>query len=916
MVILLFKQWALSKQTAFFMEYSEIYIANIFLCLFVLKDSRVSIFCTVISIIILDVFCYLNKKDDEFVDNIATSINCWIGSCFIMNSWQKEYDENLKGKITLQNRELALRDVLELFPSGIVFYNRQKGAFYQNKFWNDMLDSIKSRCNFDFWSNRTLNSCLSDEDSEPEFIETKTRNLDRKNQKLFSSLYHKENKNQSLDDLLDRFYFKLYRENSDEDSQESEVENLISKHNNSFNEYEVKDANKRTIKEFSIKFAPISVASEEKAIMIVFNDISERTRLKETRISDYMKTIMLCSISHELRSPVNQINGVLSLIQPTLKTVEQQRLLKIANCSTEMLRIKINDMLDYYEIETKGFKPDIVKFYPREQLKFLESLFVSLIDKKNVKLYFFVHQQTPKYVYHDSKRIMQILVNLLSNAIKYTKKGAILVIIDWQQTGVFKGKPEGTIKFTVSDSGWGIPKERRRDIFKFLDFSKFKDYIKDGEELNISETKLAGTGLGISQKVAKELKSKIEFTSIVGIGSKFYLKLETSTVRESPIFAPFGRFHQRRKILNQNEGKPVRDLNLTAARMVINKIKFKRGAYRKRSLSIDEGNSAYEKVNLKAKINAYKLVDIDQVCKSGTLEGTEPKDELLENIEKENLFLNKYSRISCLLNSSGSQSNDFMIPDEGTTSGKVPAFIETASHGVENLHYLVTESHSSYFSNNDEEFDSIRSNKVKTSEYEFFSNKPSLFKRRALTVTKREPKEEKAQPYIHDTSSGKSSDLDGQNEVINITVSSIPQSPNIDPKFKKDWGCASILIVDDQYINRFIIQQFCDKYGIKAEQAEDGQEAIDIIRNESTKVCWEGISLVLMDLNMPVLGGIEAAYRLSKLKKNHEIPQSIKIVAVTAFPSQSEKEKCYTVGMSQFFVKPFTIANFIKLISV
>ena len=370
-----------------------------------------------------------------------------------MTSWQKEYEENLKGKITLQNRELALRDVLELFPSGIVFYNRQKGAFYQNKFWNDMLDSIKSRCNFDFWSNRTLNSCLSDEDSEPEFIESKTRNLDRKNQKLFSSLYHKENKNQSLDDLLDRFYFKLYRENSDEDSQESEVENLISKHNNSFNEYEVKDANKRTIKEFSIKFAPISVASEEKAIMIVFNDISERTRLKETRISDYMKTIMLCSISHELRSPVNQINGVLSLIQPTLKTVEQQRLLKIANCSTEMLRIKINDMLDYYEIETKGFKPDIVKFYPREQLKFLESLFVSLIDKKNVKLYFFVHQQTPKYVYHDSKRIMQILVNLLSNAIKYTKKGAILVIIDWQQTGIFKGKPEGTIKFTVSDSG-------------------------------------------------------------------------------------------------------------------------------------------------------------------------------------------------------------------------------------------------------------------------------------------------------------------------------------------------------------------------------------------------------------------------------------------------------------------------------
>jgi signal transduction histidine kinase len=118
-----------------------------------------------------------------------------------------------------------------------------------------------------------------------------------------------------------------------------------------------------------------------------------------------------------------------------------------------MMRIKINDMLDYYEIETNGFRPDIQAFNPREQLKFLESLFSSLIDKKNVKMYFFIHEQTPNYIFHDSKRIMQILVNLLSNAIKYTKKGTILVLFDWKQTRLFEGLPEGVIKFTISDSG-------------------------------------------------------------------------------------------------------------------------------------------------------------------------------------------------------------------------------------------------------------------------------------------------------------------------------------------------------------------------------------------------------------------------------------------------------------------------------
>lgn len=350
-----------------------------------------------------------------------------------------------------------------------------------------------------------------------------------------------------------------------------------------------------------------------------------------------MKTIMLCSISHELRSPVNQINGMLSLLQPTLKTSEQQRLLKIANSSNEILRIKISDMLDYYEIETKNFKTEIIKFNPREHLKFLESLFVSLIDKKNVKLYFFVHKQTPKYIYHDSKRIIQILVNLLSNAIKYTKKGAILVIVDWQQTGRFKHKPEGIIKFTVSDSGCGISKEKKKNLFKFLDFSQFKDNLDNGvDNINPSNPKLAGTGLGISQKIAKQLKSEIEVNSIVGAGSKFYFQLETSTVKESPIFSPFSfAYANRKKKMNLESYEEGFKLSKTILRPHVAEVELKKSS-RKRSYSIDDGNlnsiskkkfqfvlepqnqnklllfRNYENISDRNK-DFYTLVDIDQV---------------------------------------------------------------------------------------------------------------------------------------------------------------------------------------------------------------------------------------------------------------------------------------------------------------
>lgn len=191
---------------------------------------------------------------------------------------------------------------------------------------------------------------------------------------------------------------------------------------------------------------------------------------------------------------------------------------------------------------------------------------------------------------------MQILVNLLSNAIKYTKKGAILVLVDWVQIGTFKGKPQGVIKFTVSDSGCGIPRKRRKDLFKFLDFSQFKDSISETNEIKTDSTKLAGTGLGISQKIAKELNSKIEFTSIVNTGSKFYLKLETSTVRESPIFAPFFASPRRGKYKYSFLAKEELSKTISQQKELV--IDVKSSKLKKRSLSLDEGNGNYEKIGM------------------------------------------------------------------------------------------------------------------------------------------------------------------------------------------------------------------------------------------------------------------------------------------------------------------------------
>ena len=71
-----------------------------------------------------------------------------------------------------------------------------------------------------------------------------------------------------------------------------------------------------------------------------------------------------------------------------------------------------------------------------------------------------------------------------------------------------------------------------------------------------------------------------------------------------------------------------------------------------------------------------------------------------------------------------------------------------------------------------------------------------------------------------------------------------------------------------------------------------------------------------MDLNMPVLGGIEASQSICELKMQGKINEDLKIVAVTAFPSKTEKQKWFSVGISEFIVKPFTINHFTRLITM
>lgn len=242
--------------------------------------------------------------------------------------------------------------------------------------------------------------------------------------------------------------------------------------------------------------------------MIQVTDISERVKMQEAKVADQIKTMMLCSISHELRTPLNQIKGMIELSMNSGDLSIIYNYLRISERASNMLLHKIDDILDFYEIESSKFVAKPVQLSIKKFLKEINALMRPQIEEK--ELFFSMHVATDlcDSVTFDKYRISRVIINLLNNAIKYTQSGFITLIVSRTSSS--------SIRFSISDTGCGIVKEKQKSIFKL--FGKFKD---SGN----SAVKLGGLGLSISQVLLNKLGSELKCSSSVNVGTRFYFDI-------------------------------------------------------------------------------------------------------------------------------------------------------------------------------------------------------------------------------------------------------------------------------------------------------------------------------------------------------------------------------------------------------
>ncbi len=112
----------------------------------------------------------------------------------------------------------------------------------------------------------------------------------------------------------------------------------------------------------------------------------------------------------------------------------------------------------------------------------------------------------------------------------------------------------------------------------------------------------------------------------------------------------------------------------------------------------------------------------------------------------------------------------------------------------------------------------------------------------------------------------------------------------------------SVLIADDSLVNRKIMECFLRQCGCSVQATVDGKQVLQ----QFTDSNWD---LILMDVNMPVMDGLEAASRIREIEKQRNIPAHIPIVALTAGIMPDEQLKCYEAGMDEVIAKPLSIEN-------
>jgi two-component system sensor histidine kinase RpfC len=234
--------------------------------------------------------------------------------------------------------------------------------------------------------------------------------------------------------------------------------------------------------------------------------------LARAEAANQAKRRFVSVVSHELRTPLNAIIGMSDLLRDTSLSREQADMLQTLRSSSRVMLGLVEEVLDFSKIEAGKLLLERTEFDLHALVNSTCRILSTQAEAKGVEFVVSIMPEVAPAVIGDAHHLRQVLINLAGNAVKFTEQGSVTVHVSSQaetETGV-------RLKFSVRDTGIGIPPEAQQKIF---------ESFTQGDQS--TTRRFGGTGLGttIAKQLVELMDGRIGVESAAGLGSTFWFEI-------------------------------------------------------------------------------------------------------------------------------------------------------------------------------------------------------------------------------------------------------------------------------------------------------------------------------------------------------------------------------------------------------